>query len=188
MCRFQFFYKKTGVSGPYVFGGSLFTYLASKEIYVMEHEYYAGLSFFALIILFIKKFGPAIKEYTDAEVDAEEAAMESGRTNLIKSLEDSIEHEKKEQWRSQGQLMLHDAQKDNIGLQLEAAYRERLAQVYGEVKRRLDYHVEIQAVERRMQQKHLVNWVTQKVLGSITPDQDKATLDKCIADLGAMAK
>lgn len=185
---FQFFYKKTGVTGPYVFGFSLFTYLASKEIYVMEHEYYAGLSFAALLIIGIKKIGPGVKKALDAEVDQIEAEFEQGRADEIKGLEDAIEHEKKEQWRADGQLLLNDAQKENIALQLEAAYRERLAHVFSEVKRRLDYQVEIQLVERRVKQKHLVNWVSSKVLGSITPDQDKETLNKCIADLGALAK
>lgn len=154
----------------------------------MEHEYYAGLSFMALNIIFVKKFGPAIKEFLDKECQKEEDQWEGGRAENIKFFQDQIEHEKKEQWRAEGQLIVHDAQKENISLQLEAEYRARLAKVYSEVKRRLDYHVEIQAVERRVQQKHLVNWVTGKVLASITPDQDKATLDKCIADLGALAK
>lgn len=185
---FEFFYKKTGVTGPYVFGFSLFTYLASKEIYVMEHEYYAGLSFAALLIIGIKNIGPGLKKSLDAEVDQIEADFEQGRADEIKGLEDAIEHEKTEQWRADGQLMLNDAQKENVALQLEAAYRERLAQVFSEVKRRLDYQVEIQLVERRVKQKHLVNWVSSKVLGSITADQDKETLNKCIADLGALAK
>jgi len=185
---FQLFYKKTGVSGPYVFGFSLFTYLASKEIYVMEHEFYAGLSFAALWIIAIKKLGPGVKKSLDAEVDQIEADFEQGRKDQIAGNEDAIEHEKTEQWRTEGQLMLNDAQKENVALQLEAAYRERLAQVFSEVKRRLDYQVEIQLVERRVKQKHLVNWVTNKVLSSITPDQDKETLSKCIADLGALAK
>ncbi|XP_055298315.1 ATP synthase subunit b, mitochondrial [Sitodiplosis mosellana] len=184
---FQFFYKKTGVTGPYAFGFSLFTYLASKEIYVMEHEYYAGLSFAALLIIGIKKLGPGVKKALDAEVDQIEADFEQGRKDEVANLEDLIEHEKTEQWRAEGQLMLNDAQKENVSLQLEAAYRERLAQVFNEVKRRLDYQVEIQLVERRVKQKHLVNWVSNKVLGSITPDQDKETLSKCIADLGALA-
>lgn len=154
----------------------------------MEHEYYAGLSFAALLIIGIKKIGPGLKKALDAEVDQIEADFEQGRTDEIKGLEDTIEHEKKEQWRADGQLMLNDAQKENIALQLEAAYRERLATVFNEVKRRLDYQVDIQLVERRVKQKHLVNWVSSKVLGSITPDQDKETLNKCIADLGAMAK
>lgn len=153
----------------------------------MEHEYYAGLSFAALLIIGIKKLGPGIKKSLDAECDAIEANFEEGRKFEIESLEEAIEHEKKEQWRADGQLMLNDAQKENVALQLEAAYRERLAQVYSEVKRRLDYQVDIQMVERRVKQKHLVNWVSNKVLADITPDQDKATLSKCIADLGAMA-
>lgn len=153
----------------------------------MEHEFYAGLSFAALLIIGIKKLGPGIKKSLDAEVDQIEADYEQSRKDDISLLHESIEHEQKEQWRAEGQLMLNDAQKENIGLQLEAAYRERLAQVYHEVKKRLDYQVEIQLVDRRVKQKHLVNWVTEKVLGSITPDQDKATLSKCIADLGALA-
>lgn len=154
----------------------------------MEHEYYAGLSFAALLVIGIKNIGPGLKKSLDAEVDQIEADFEQGRADEIKGLEDAIEHEKTEQWRADGQLLLNDAQKENVALQLEAAYRERLAQVFSEVKRRLDYQVEIQLVERRVKQKHLVNWVSSKVLGSITEDQDKATLNKCIADLGALAK
>jgi len=183
---FTFFYKKTGVSGPYVFGFSLYTYLVSKEIIVLEHEFWAGVSLFSLLTIGIKKFGPDFKKSIDAEVDQVEQAWESNRANEIAGLEDLIEHEKEEQWRADGQLLLNDAQKENVALQLEAAYRERLAQVYVEVKRRLDYQVETKNVERRVKQKHLVNWVSSKVLSSITPDQDKETLDKCIADLGAM--
>lgn len=153
----------------------------------MEHEYYAGLSFAALWIYGIKKLGPSVKKSLDAEVDQIEADFEQGRKNQITDLEEDIEHEKTEQWRAEGQLLLNDAQKENVALQLEAAYRERLAEVFNEVKRRLDYQVEIQLVERRVKQKHLVNWVSNKVLSSITPDQDKETLSKCIADLGALS-
>lgn len=186
--RFTYFYKKTGVTGPYTFAFTLFTYLASKEIYVMEHEYYAGISFAILLTIGIKKLGPGVKKALDAEVDQIEADWAQGRNDQIKAHEDGIANEKKEQWRSEGQLLLTDAKKENVALQLEAAYRERLANVFSEVKRRLDYQVEIQLVDRRIKQKHLVNWVQSKVLASITPDQDKETLNRCIADLGSLAK
>lgn len=153
----------------------------------MEHEYYTGISFAILLTYGIKNLGPGIKKSLDAEIDQIEADLEQGRNNEIKSHEALIEHEKTEQWRAEGQLLLNDAQKENIALQLEAAYRERLAQVYTEVKRRLDYQVEIQRVERTVKQKHLVDWVSTKVLGSITPDQDQQTLNKCIADLKSLA-
>lgn len=67
--RFQYFYPKTGVTGPYVFGAGLATYLFSKEIYVMEHEYYSGLSILLMVVYATKKFGPSLAAYLDKEVD-----------------------------------------------------------------------------------------------------------------------
>lgn len=153
----------------------------------MEHEFYTGLSFAMLLTYVVKKVGPTVKKTLDAEIDQIEADMEQNRVNEIESHKELIEHEKTEQWRAEGQLLLNDAQKENVALQLEAAYRERLATVFGEVKRRLDYQLEIQRVERTVKQKHLVDWVTSKVLASITEDQDQQTLNKCIVDLKALA-
>lgn len=153
----------------------------------MEHEFYAGLSFAIMMVYGIKKLGPGIAKALNEEVDAIEAGWDQGRKDQIKSHEDSIEAEKKEQWRAEGQLLLVDAKKENVALQLEAAYRERLARVYSEVKRRLDYQVECQHVDRRIKQKHLVNWVVGNVLKSITPDQEKENINKCIGDLGVLA-
>lgn len=66
---FQFFYNKTGVTGPYTFGVGLITYLCSKEIYVMEHEYYSGLSLGIMAIVAVKKLGPLIAKWADGEID-----------------------------------------------------------------------------------------------------------------------
>lgn len=41
----------------------------SKEIYVMEHEYYSGLSILMMIVYATKKFGPGLASYLDKEVD-----------------------------------------------------------------------------------------------------------------------
>ncbi|GAB0087999.1 ATP synthase subunit b, mitochondrial [Sergentomyia squamirostris] len=184
---FTFFYNKTGVTGPYAFGVGLLTYLCSKEIYIMEHEYYNGLSFAILLIVGIKKLGPKLAAYLDKEIDAIENEWSQGRKDELQMYEEGIEEEKKSQWSAEGQNILMQAKKENIGLQLEATYRERLMTVYNEVKRRLDYQLEIQNVHRRMQQKHMVDWVVNNVLKSITPDQEKELLNKCIADLGALA-
>ncbi|KAI8437313.1 hypothetical protein MSG28_011674 [Choristoneura fumiferana] len=113
---FQFFHSKTGVTGPYTFGVGLATYLCSKEIYVMEHEYYSGLSLLVMIYVAAKKLGPSISAYLDKEVDLE-------KSNL----------------------------------------------------------------ERRLAQRHMVDWIVTNVTKAITPDQEKQTLDRCIADLAALA-
>lgn len=54
---------------------------------------------------------------------------------------------------------------------LETNYRERLHMVTNEVKKKLDYQVAFQHLQRRMEQEHMVNWVEQNVIKSITPQQ-----------------
>nr|CAD7588306.1 unnamed protein product [Timema genevievae] len=184
---FTAFYKKTGVTGPYAFGVGLTTYLVSKEIYVLEHEYYTGISVAILCVLIVKKLGPPVAKYLDKEIDDIEAGWNQGREASIKDLEDSVEGEKKEQWRAEGQNMLFEAKKENVSLQLEATYRERVAEVYNEVKRRLDYQVERLNVDRRIAHKHMVSWIVSHVLKSITPQQEKESLQKCISDLRNLA-
>lgn len=185
--RFTFFYNKTGVTGPYTFGVGLLTYLCSKEIYVMEHEYYSGLSLAIMCVIGVKKLGPAVAEFCDKEIDRIEGEWKEGRENDLRNLSELIKQEELEQWRAEGQVLLLEAKKENVSLQLEAAYRERIAHVYGEVKRRLDYQVQCQHVERSVNQKHMVTWIINNVLKGITPEQEKETLNKCIGDLSALA-
>lgn len=138
---FQFFYNKTGVTGPYTFGVGLLTYLCSKEIYVMEHEYYSGLSLAIMAIVAVKKLGPVAANWADKEIDRIEAEWKQGREDELKALQESIEAEKKEQWRAEGALMLMDAKKENVALQLEAAFRERAMNVYTEVCEHYYFHL-----------------------------------------------
>ncbi|XP_046972160.1 ATP synthase subunit b, mitochondrial [Vanessa cardui] len=185
---FQFFHAKTGVTGPYTFGVGLITYLCSKEIYVMEHEYYTGLSILVMIYYASTKMGPKLAEFLDKEVENVESSWNAGRLSTIKSLEDAIAAEKEAQWRAQGQELLIQAKKENVLLQLEAAYRERALTAYQEVKRRLDFQLEKTLLERRIAQKNMVDWIVANVTKAITPDQEKQAMDRCIADLAALAK
>ncbi|MCL4140312.1 UNVERIFIED_CONTAM: hypothetical protein GTU68_009123 [Idotea baltica] len=130
---FQFLYPKTGVTGPYVLGASFLTYLLSKEILVLEHEAFTGMSLAMMTIYGIKKFGPQVAESLDKEVEAVVSEYHNYREVSIDNLKKSIEDEKHSQWQAQGQTLLFDAKRENIGLQLEAAYRERLSQVYSQV-------------------------------------------------------
>jgi hypothetical protein len=55
--------------GPYTFGVGLTTYLVSKELYVLEHEYYTGISILIMTVFIVKKFGPKFAAYLDKEID-----------------------------------------------------------------------------------------------------------------------
>lgn len=64
---------------------------------------------------------------------AVEASYNEGRVATVQSLEEAIADEKKAQWRAEGQELLVQAKKENVLLQLEAAYRQRLMDTYTEV-------------------------------------------------------
>lgn len=184
---FVFFYPKTGVTGPYIFGILLANYLVSKEIFVMEHEYYIGLSVLVITVYATKKLGPILAASLDKDVDAVEASLNATRKEEEAFYENVIKEAKEAQWRANGQKLLIDAKKENVAMQLEAVFRERQMQVYRSLKRRLDYHMVRHRVETRIQQKWIKTWIVENVVKSMTPDIEKQILEKAIADLAALA-
>ncbi|XP_051166338.1 ATP synthase subunit b, mitochondrial [Leptopilina boulardi] len=184
---FTFFYPKTGVTGGYMFGLGVGTYLISKEIYIMEHEYYAGLSLFIVLCGGYYKFYNQIHGAIEKRQNAQEQQFKSITENDLKTMTDSIKDAEKQKWITGVQSMIMEAKKENVAMQLEAAYRERVAQVYSEVKKRLDYQLQLATVERKIAQKHMVQWIINNVMKAVTPDLEKSTLQQCITDLQALA-
>ncbi|MEE6493422.1 hypothetical protein FKM82_016820 [Ascaphus truei] len=185
---FQFLYPKTGVTGPYMLGTGLLVYLLSKEIYVINQETYVAASIGIVIIYGIKKFGADVAAFAD-QLNTEKVSKtlqckESG----IKSLEDAIEEEKKEQWRIEGRHQLFDAKRNNVTMLLEINYRERLLNVYNAVRKRLDYQVAVQHLQHQKEQDHMISWIEKNVVQSITPVQQKESIAKCISDLKVLSK
>ncbi|KAF3420034.1 hypothetical protein E2986_05124 [Frieseomelitta varia] len=184
---FQFFYPKTGVTGPYVFLTTYGTYLVSKEWYVLEDEFYTGLCLLSIFLFASYKLGPKLGAYLDKEIEAVENGLNSGREESIAEHNAEIQNIEKEKWSAEGQLMIYDIKKQNVLMQLEANYRENLAIAYTEVKKILDYHSQIDGINRRIAQKHMVQWITNSVLKAITPEQEKANLLQCIKDLETLS-
>jgi len=184
---FTFFYNKTGVTGPYVFGAGLLMYLLNKEIYVVNHETLHGAVALGFLIYGVKKFGPLYAQAADKARDEQLTEAEDIKQVELQNYQDIINNELKEQWRLEGRDMLFDAKQENIAMQIETAYRERLHTVAEEVKKKLDYHVEVVNLQRRVQQDHMVAWVEKNVISSITPDQEKANIAQCIKDLKSLS-
>lgn len=71
--------------------------------------------------------------FLDKEIDKYEDSLENHRVDNINHCEEVIEHEKKQQYGLEGQKMIMDIKKENIKIQLETTYRERMMKVYQEV-------------------------------------------------------
>ncbi|KAG9485574.1 hypothetical protein GDO78_008581 [Eleutherodactylus coqui] len=185
---FQFLYPKTGVTGPYMFGTGLLVYLLSKEIYVINNETISMLSIGLVLVYAIKKYGHKVGEFADKINEEKLSKATAVKESAMKDLESAIETEKKEQWRVEGRHYLFDAKRNNVTMLLEINYRERLLTVYNAVKKRLDYQVALQNLLRRKEQDHMINWVEKGVVQSITPQQEKESIAKCISDLKLLSK
>jgi len=184
---FDMFYSKTGVTGPYMLGAGVATFLISKEWFVLDHEFYCGVFMYGLYGYGVKKFGPAVSDYCYKETSEYNKALDGLRDIDITSNESGIAACKDGIASAENQTHLFQAKKENIKLQLEAAYRERLQMVHDEVKKRLDYQLETSNVKQRFEQKHMVEWIDASVRASITPAVEDAALKQCIADLKVLA-
>ncbi|XP_075415447.1 ATP synthase peripheral stalk subunit b, mitochondrial [Tenrec ecaudatus] len=185
---FQFLYPKTGVTGPYMLGTGLILYFLSKEIYVVTPETFSSIATVGLLIYGIKKYGPSVAEFADKLNEEKIAKLEEVKQASIKDIQDAIDMEKAQQALVQKRHYLFDVQRNNIAMALELTYRERLHKAYKEVKNRLDYHISVQNVTRRKEQEHMINWVEKSVVQSISAQQEKETIAKCIQDLKLLAK
>jgi len=184
---FDALYPKTGVTGPYVALVGAFTFLASKEFYVLEHDFYVGLGLIAVLTTIIKAVGPDYTASINQQMDKEENELRMIRQGEIDAFKQQIADTETAIANGLAWEDIIKAKKEAVGLQLEAEYRDRLAQAHAQVKKRLDYQLETANVMRRMEQKHMVDWIISSVKKSITPAQETAALKKCISDLKGLA-
>uniref|UniRef100_A0A3P8YLT9 ATP synthase subunit b n=1 Tax=Esox lucius TaxID=8010 RepID=A0A3P8YLT9_ESOLU len=175
-------------SRPYMLGAGLLTYFLSKEIYIINHETISAACMATVIIYSVKRFGPDVAAFADKLNEEKLQKAEEVKALAVASLAQAIEDEKKEQWRVEGRHLLFDAKRNNVAMLLETNWRERVHTVHNEVKKRLDYQIALQSLHRRMEQEHMVSWVEKNVVSSITPQQEKTSIAKCITDLKSLAK
>lgn len=174
------FIPKTGVSGFYTFLVTVGTFLISKELYILEHNYYNGLSMGVLVWASVKYVGPHLAYYLDKEVNEHEKMLEQERVNQKKLCNESIDQELFLQFQIEGQLVLVEAKRENVALQLEEEFRKRQMEVYKEVKKRLDYQVYVTNVWRRFLHKNLIDYVLKEVLKALTPEMHSQLMDSSI--------
>lgn len=184
---FDALYAKTGVSGPYVFGGGLVAFLLSKEIWILEHEANTMIPLIALCVLAKKYIVPSVHEFIETETDKDEKKLIQYQDDAMQFLEDEILIQDNRIVNADASKHLFEAKKENVLLQMESEYRKRLSEAYDSTKKRLDYFVAVQNSKRRYEREHMLDWIVSGVKNSITEASEKDNMKQCVARLNTLS-
>jgi len=111
--------------------------------------------------------------------------LNENRNMVIRQLEGNIQAVKDLETKLESRHEAFEILKENNAMQLEEEYRRRLHEVNTEVKKRLDYQVDVEKLQRDFEQNHLIQWLEQAVVDTLTARPDES-LTRCIADLRKM--
>ena len=131
----------SGVTGPYMFATAVGTFVISKELWVLEHEFYCGVGLVIVLGALVKNVGPSISAQIDKRVDDDEARLKAVRGDEIDRCKAAIAEEENGQWMATSYQELMQAKKENVGLQLEIEYRSRLSEAYKQVSFANDFRL-----------------------------------------------
>lgn len=185
------FYKVTGVSGPYLFFGGIVAFLFNKE-YIVFDENASMIPGWILAYLFLTRaFGYRLDNYLYQKHKAE---VDQWKSLIEEDLKEAKEFRKAAAEESTALQAIKEnfpqAFKENMHMQLEAAYRANMQNLAAEVKRRINYLQETEATRHRFERDHMLNWIMQSVRAEINANKDGIKdqyLNNCIEQLKALS-
>lgn len=183
---FQFFYPKTGLTGPYTFAFTFSTFLFSKEWMVVEHEFGAGVSSTIIFAYAIKNYGPMAMQWYRKKTDNLDKEWEDWRVGNIDTLQKLQDSYKDQLSKSKAIDDLYQIRETDLQNQIELEHRSRLQRIHAETQRRLNYLVAVANSQKQIAHKFMVNWVISNAIKSIGQKQENDVLDSCIANLKQM--
>uniref|UniRef100_A0A914E2A6 ATP synthase subunit b n=1 Tax=Acrobeloides nanus TaxID=290746 RepID=A0A914E2A6_9BILA len=189
---FQAFYNVTGSSGPYVLMLSLGSFLVNKEFLVWD-ENIALLIFGWLFYYTLARHAwqPKLDEWAYGRL----TNIWEKHKKVIQDDLQSVQNFKKIQAARKDALVTAKENfpailKENMQLQLEVTYRNNVAKVATELKRRLDYLKETESVKSRLERSIYLHQIIDGVKKQIETNENgikDAYLDFCIDQLKTLA-
>ena len=120
--------------------------------------------------------------------DQEEDDRYNSVINNSKVMAEKMLHAyKKSLERAKNTGQLSKARKEIMNMTLETSHRERMKQLYEDVKRHLDYQVALQNARKDFERTNMINWIPSEVKKSITDKQEKDTLQASLQQLRKIA-
>lgn len=183
---FKALYPRLGVSGSYTLFWGTALFLICKENVPVNADFFKAVTSIGLVFYISTqtKVGDLIRNKLDATADKYDdefyhEPLKQAKSNYLKEI-DEINTEIS---RKDAIPMIFQAKQEQLELQLETEYRQRLMDAYTAVRSRLEYQADVESAQRHFEQDHMVNWIVSSVQKSITPQQEKETITSCIQTL-----
>jgi len=165
-----------------------FLYLVNKEHWVLLDPHYMHAYTCMLWLWLIFKFR-GDKMYDDwlKAKDEEYAPLQYTFDYQIETKQEDLVllQEAEELWHSQEPLL--EAKREINAMLMETQFRETQVAVQKEIKKRLDYQIDLQDLLKKQETEHIANWVTNEVINSITPKDEEDAIANCILEIEALA-
>jgi F-type H+-transporting ATPase subunit b len=185
---FKAMYEKTGVTGPYVLFWGAVTTLLSKEYFVYWADTAEQIVFLTATIYLAKTYGPAVAKFLDDASDKTNNAAVQSLKDETSLIDTKISANKALTSLPEANTLINQAKRENVQLQLEANYRQRLANVAAEVRKRLDYQVSVQGVTARLEREQALNYIIGNVSKSIGAAQEKEAFNSGLSTLKGLSQ
>lgn len=183
------FHKVTGTSGPYLFFGGLFAFLVNKELWVFEEQGHMLCGWILFYLLISRTVGYKFDKYLYGEF---QNRMNHFKSLIEDDLKEAVEFRKNSAAETEALLAVKEKFpvifKENMALQLEAAYRANVEQVATEMKRRIDYLQETESTKHRFEREHMLNWINENVVKEVDQKAFREQyMQTCIKQLGEVS-
>lgn len=186
--QIQTYKDLAGDSAAKVLPIGLFTVLWGKEYFVLNEEMGQAFLLIPTLYLLYAAVGPSLLDIYDEYKSHMLTRLNQGRQDKIDAINRTFEEHEARKLYHTTLPEICDVQKEMVEMKLEATHREHLKEVELAVAKKMDYHVELQKLLKKIEYEHAAKWVEKAVISSITPKQEAEALQKCISDINLMAQ
>ncbi|KAM3716204.1 ATP synthase F(0) complex subunit [Dirofilaria immitis] len=185
------FHKYTGTSGPYVFFAMLYAFLHTKGLFEIAHDRMKILVFIFYYYIFSRAFNYRWDKYFYESCKKREKKYLDIIDNNFKAVREIQEMSKAERSAYAAVKEYYPVIfKENLALQLESTYRRNVERLATEMKRRLDYLQETEAVRHSFARDHMLKWIINSVQSEIVDNKENIKekyMDTCIEQLKGLS-
>ncbi|KAI3381704.1 hypothetical protein SNEBB_004599 [Seison nebaliae] len=161
----------------------LSTYLLSKEYFVYWVDTGEHLGFVLFLMFFHYRYGAKAYEFFDNTLKTEDEKYKKFIDDNTKSLRESNTELDIVINAPEVVKLIKEVKAENVEMQLERDYRQRLLTAYKDVKKRLDYQLAVDETKKSFEKDHMINWIINNVKNSIKAKEEEKLINDCIATL-----